>query len=462
MSARGRALESDHIKCPQCGTEIEVGEVLARQVTDTVEARLREEAEARLKQAVASAQSKEREAVRLQLRDMESQLSEKDKAVQAAEAKELALLARQRELATREKQLDQDVEKRLAEREQALTKQIQEQTARASSKELQALQQALQSKDAAMDEARTRELALLKEKSVLEEQRKDMALDYQRKLTEERQQLEKQLIEKYASEADLKLKERDKQIEGLRKSLAEAKRKSEQGSMETQGEALELDLEANLNMHFPHDEISPVPKGIRGADVIQAVHNERMVSCGSIIWETKNTKAWNGAWIDKLKDDQRAIGANLAVLVSTELPEGIRTFGQLDGVWVTSVAAYVPLAMTLRQQLVQVTFARSASEGKSEKMEMVYEYLSGDAFRHKVEAIVETFVGMQEQLNKEKRAYVRLWKEREKQIERIIENTAGMYGDVRGLIGSAVPEIRALTLEADGLLPGMDEQDQDP
>jgi len=286
--------------------------VLARQVTDTVEARLREEAEARLKQAVASAQSKEREAVRLQLRDMESQLSEKDKVVQAAEAKELALLARQRELVTREKQLDQDVEKRLAEREQALTKQIQEQTARASSKELQALQQALQSKDAAMDEARTRELALLQEKSVLEEQRKDMALDYQRKLTEERQQLEKQLIEKYASEADLKLKERDKQIEGLRKSLAEAKRKSEQGSMETQGEALELDLEANLNMHFPHDEISPVPKGIRGADVIQAVHNERMVSCGSIIWETKNTKAWNSAWIDKLKDDQRAIGANLA------------------------------------------------------------------------------------------------------------------------------------------------------
>ena len=454
-------LESDHIKCPQCGTEIEVGEVLARQVTVAVEARLREEAEARLKQAVASAQSKEREAVRLQLRDMESQLSEKDKAVQAAEAKELALLARQRELASREKQLDQAVEKRLAEREQALSKQIKEESARATAKELDALQQALQSKVAAMDEARARELVLLQEKAALEEKRKDMALDYQRKLSEERQQLEKQLIEKYAGEADLKLKERDKQIEDLRKSLAEAKRVSEQGSMETQGEALELDLEANLNMHFPHDEISPVPKGIRGADVIQAVHNESMLDCGSIIWETKNTKAWNGAWIDKLKDDQRAIGANLAVLVSTELPEGVKTFGQLDGVWVASVAAYIPLAMTLRQQLVQVTFARSASEGKSEKMEMVYEYLSGDAFRHKVEAIVETFVGMQEQLNKEKRAYARLWKEREKQIERIIENTAGMYGDVRGLIGSAVPEIQALTLEDDGLLLGMDEQDQD-
>lgn len=451
-------MESDNIKCPQCGTEIEVGEVLAKQIAAEVEARVQREAETRLRQAVAAARSKERDAVRLKLQDMELQLSEKDRAVQAAEEKELALLKQQRELTAREKQLDQAVEKRLAAREQELAQQIREEAGKATAKQLEALQQALQSKDAAMDEARTRELLLLKEKTALEETRKDMELDYQRRLIEERQQLEKQLIEKYASEADLKLKERDKQIEDLRKSLAEAKRKSEQGSMETQGEALELDLEANLNSCFPHDKIAPVSKGIRGADVIQTVNNQSLADCGSIIWETKNTKAWNSAWIDKLKDDQREIGANLAVLVSTELPEGLKTFGLVDGVWVTSVAACMPLAMTLRQQLVEVSFARSASEGKSEKMEMVYEYLSGDAFRHRVEAIVETFVGMQEQLNKEKRAYARLWKEREKQIERIIENTAGMYGEVRGLIGSAVPEIQGLTLEADDLLLGVDDQ----
>ncbi len=452
-------MESDNIKCPQCGAEIEVGEVLAKQVATEVETRLRREAEAKLKQAVSAAQAKERDSVRMQMKDMELQLSEKDKAVQAAEKKELDLRAQQRELTVREKQLDQDVEKRLAVREQELTKQIQKEAAKETSQQMEALQQALQTKDAAMNEARARELTLMKDKAALEDKRKDMELDYQRKLIAERQQLEKQLIDKYASEADLKLKERDKQIEDLRKSLADAKRKSEQGSMETQGEALELDLEANLNSHFPQDEISPVPKGIRGADVIQTVYNQSLVGCGSIVWETKNTKAWNSAWIDKLKDDQRAIGANLAVLVSTELPEGIKTFSQIDGVWVTSVTAYIPLAMALRQQLTQVTFARSASEGKSEKMEMVYEYLSGDAFRHKVEAIVETFVGMQEQLNKEKRAYARLWKEREKQIERIIENTAGMYGDVRGLIGSSVPEIQGLTLEGDELLLGADEQE---
>ena len=452
-------MEADHIKCPQCGTEIEVGEVLATQVTAAVEARVRREAEARLQQAVVAARTKERDAVRLQLHDMESQLSEKDKAVQAAEAKELALLARQRELAAREKQLEQDVEKRLALREQELTRQIQQQTSEASAQQLEALQLSLQAKETAMDAARSRELTLLKEKAELEDKRKNMELDYQRKLAGERQLLEQQLIDKYAGEADLKLKERDKQIEDLRKSLAEAKRKSEQGSMETQGEALELDLQANLISHFPYDRISPVPKGIRGADIIQIVHNEGMVNCGSLVWETKNTKAWSAAWIDKLKDDQRAIGANLAVLVSTELPEGIKTFGQLDGVWVSSVAACIPLAMALRQHLAQVTYARSAAQGKTEKMEMVYEYLAGDAFRHKVEAIVETFIGMQEQLNKEKRAYVRLWKEREKQIERIIENTAGMYGDVRGLIGSAIPDIKALTLEADELLLGMDEDE---
>jgi len=450
-------MESNHIKCPQCGTDIEVGEVLSRQVTTEVEARLRREAEKRLQQAVAQAQEKERDAVRMQLRDFEQQLSEKDQAVREAEAREVALRARQRELEAREKQLEQDVEQRVAAREQELTKKIRMEATTAASQELEALRQSLQSRDAAMDEARKRELALLKEREVLEEQRKNMELDYQRKLAGERQQLETQLIEKYATESELKLKERDKQIEDLRKSLAEAKRKSEQGSMETQGEALELDLEVNLNMHFPHDVIAPVAKGIRGADVVQSVRNASMVDCGAIIWEAKNTKAWNSAWIEKLKDDQRAIGASQAVLVSVVLPEGIRTFGQLDGVWVTSVAAYIPLAMALRQQLMSVAFARSASEGKSEKMELVYQYLSGDGFRQKVEAIVETFVGMQEQLNREKRAYARIWKEREKQIERIIENTAGMYGDVRGLIGTSVPEIQGLTLEGEGLLLDVDE-----
>ncbi len=442
-------MEADHIQCPKCGAEIEIGEVLANKIAGDIEARIKAEAAVEREQAVKSAQEKERASVGLVVQKLEADLAAKSAEIKQAEQRELELAAQQRELAKREKALEQTVEQRLVQREKELTDAIRRETSSQASKEIEALQEALTSREKAMDEARQRELSLLNEKRELEEKRKGMELEYQYKLEEDRRKLN----EKYASEADLKLKERDKQIEGLRKALDDAKRKSEQGSMETQGEALELDLQANLEQSFPGDSIDPVSKGIRGADVIQVVHNHMLANSGTIIWEAKNTKAWNSGWIEKLKDDQRELGANLAVIVSSVLPEGVRNFDLIDGVWVCSVTSYIPLAMALRQQLIQVSFARTASEGKADKMEMVYQYLSGDGFRQKVEAIVEAFVGMQEQLDREKRAYSRIWKEREKQIERIIDNTAGMYGDIRGLIGASIPEIRALSLdESEGLL----------
>ncbi len=442
-------MEADHIKCPNCGVEIEVGEVLANKIAGDVEARIKSEAAEEREQAVKAAQAKERESVGLKLQKLEAELASKSSEVKEAEKRELELAALQRDLAKKEKALEQTVAQQVQEREKKLVEKIQAETVKRVSREMESLQEAISSKDQAMDEARKRELSLINEKRKLEEKRKGMELEYQYKLEEDR----RKQGEKYASEVDLKLKERDKQIDGLRTALADAKRKSEQGSMETQGEVLELDLEVNLEQSFPHDDIDPVPKGIRGADVIQVVHNHSMAKSGTIIWEAKNTKAWNSNWIEKLKDDQRDLGANLAVIVSSVLPDGIRSFDLVDGVWVCSITSYIPLAMALRQQLIQVTFARTATEGKSEKMELVYQYLSGDEFRQKVEAIVDTFVGMQEQLDREKRAYARIWKERDKQIQRIIENTAGMYGDIRGLIGSSVPEIQALSLDGmDGLL----------
>jgi hypothetical protein len=437
-------MEADHIQCPKCGAEIEIGEVLAKKIAGDVEARIKAEAAIERDQAVKAAQDKERASVGLTLQKLEADLAAKTSEIKQAEQRELELAAQQRELAKKEKVLEQTVEQRVAQKEKELTESIRKEASSQASKEIESLQEALTSRDKAMDDARKRELSLLNEKRELEQKRKGMELEYQYKLEEDR----RKLGEKYASEADLKLKERDQQIEGLRKALDDAKRKSEQGSMETQGEALELDLQTNLEQNFPHDTIDPVSKGIRGADVIQMVHNHSLVKSGTIIWETKNTKAWSNGWIEKLKDDQRELGANVAVIVSAVLPDGVRNFDLMDGVWVCSVTSYIPLAMALRQQLIQVTFARTASEGKSDKMEMVYQYLSGDEFRQKVEAIVETFVGMKEQLEKEKRAYSRIWKEREKQIERIIDNTAGMYGDIRGLIGSSIPEIKALSLDA--------------
>jgi hypothetical protein len=214
---------------------------------------------------------------------------------------------------------------------------------------------------------------------------------------------------------------------------------------------LELDIQAVLEHRFPQDLIRPVPKGMTGAYLIQEVRDAALNACGSLIWEAKNTKHWQTAWIDKLKADQRTAGAALAVLVSVALPEGVRGFAQIDGVWVADLAHYQDLAVALRDQLRQVAFARAASQGRNEKMELLYNYLSGDEFRHRVEAIVEAFTAMRSQLDKERRAMTRHWAEREKQIERVIISTTGMYGALQGIIGQALPGIPALELETDAV-----------
>jgi hypothetical protein len=170
---------------------------------------------------------------------------------------------------------------------------------------------------------------------------------------------------------------------------------------------------------------------------------------GVLLWETKNTKAWSAAWIPKLKDDMIEVRASLAILVSVVLPEGIKRFGQLDGVWVSDPLCAVPLAAALREQLLAVVRERTASTGKSEKMEALYQYLAGVEFKQKIEGIVEAFTSMQDQLNRERRAMERHWKQREKEIERVIKNTVGLYGDMQGIIGGQIPAIPALELDAE-------------
>jgi hypothetical protein len=314
--------------------------------------------------------------------------------------------------------------------------------------ELEDMREQLAEQQGKARKAEQEELALRKRARELEERQQKLDLDLERRLEQERKTIETRLRGQLDEAQALKLKEKERQIEDLREALEEARRKSQQGSQERQGEVLELDIEAALKEQFPHDDIRPVPKGMRGADLIQEVSNSAGRACGTILWEAKNTKHFQPAWIDKLKQDQRATGAALAVLVSVTLPEGVREFGRIEGVWVASLRAWPALATALREQLIQVAFARAASEGKHEKMELLYAYLAGDEFRHRVEAIVEAFSAMQDQLQKERRAMKRLWQERQKQIDRIITHTAGMYGDLRGLIGAGMPEVQLLALEA--------------
>ncbi len=247
-----------------------------------------------------------------------------------------------------------------------------------------------------------------------------------------------------AQEAEaVKLAEKDQQMDVMRRQIEALKKKSEQGSQQLQGEAAEVLLEDRLGGAFPLDVLEPVGKGVSGADVLQKVNGG---VAGTILWESKRTANWNAAWLGKLREDQRAAAADIAVLVSTVRPEGVDSFEQIDGVWVCAPSHALALGALLRQTLTAVSAAKVAQEGQETKMEMVYAYLTGPKFRHRVEAIVERFTDMRADLDRERKAMTRLWAKRETQIEGVIAATVGMYGDLEGIAGQAMPEIDGLDL----------------
>jgi len=317
---------------------------------------------------------------------------------------------------------------------------------------LKDLSEAVTRKDQDLQQFRELELGLRKKQRELEAAVLDADLKVQRTLAEERSKIREDAEARTQESHRLKDLEKDKLIQDLKSALDDMKRKADQGSMETQGEVLELDFEERLRRMFHLDAIQPVPRGIRGADLVQMVRTPVGADCGSIIWETKNTKAWSPGWISKLKDDMAETRASLAILVTVALPEGIARFGQVDGVWVSDPLSALPLAAALRQQLLQLERERQASTGKSVKMEMLYAYLAGNEFKGRVEGIVEAFTSLQDQLQRERRAMEKNWKEREKQIERVIKNTVGLYGDMQGIIGGQIPIIEALELEPKALV----------
>jgi hypothetical protein len=445
------------IHCPSCGAEIPVSEVLGTQIREDIERSLKDAHEQRLREAVQRAESKAKEGLSIELKDLAAQLREARQQGEEAQQRELELRKQARALEeqqkTAEERLRRELEAQLAkEAEARLAADRVEIEARAReqwSGDLSTLQEELEQQRQKTNEAQAAELALRKEKQALEERARELDLEVARKVDAERTQIEQSLRKAIGDEQSLKLKEKEKQIEDLRQALEDAKRRSELGSQELQGEVLELDIQAALEQQFPHDRIDPVVKGARGADIIQAVRNERLDECGSIVWETKNTKHWQPAWLDKLKQDLRTVGGNIAVLVSVALPEGIRGFGRLDGIWVSDLASWPALAVALREQLIQVSYVRAASQGKSEKMEMLYEYLAGDEFRQRVETIVEAFEAMQVQIHKERRAMEKHWAEREKQIQRVIGSTSGMYGALQGIVGAGLQPIAALDFDDD-------------
>ena len=233
----------------------------------------------------------------------------------------------------------------------------------------------------------------------------------------------------------------------MQRQIEDLKRRAEQGSQQLQGEVQELELEALLSAKFPRDTIQPVPKGEFGGDVLQRVIGPLGQPCGTILWESKRTKNWSDGWLPKLREDQRAAKAELAVIISQALPKEVETFECIDGVWVAHPKVALPVAMSLRQTLIEVAGARQASEGQQTKMEMVYQYLTGPRFRQRIEAIVEAFSSMKKDLDVEKKALTRQWAKREEQIERVMQATVGMYGDFQGIAGKTLQEIEGLEFQ---------------
>ena len=312
--------------------------------------------------------------------------------------------------------------------------------------ELQALREAVQEKDKKLEEARGAELALRRRERELAEREKERELEIARKLDAERKEIEETTAQRLMEEHRFKDAEKEKQINDMRKQIEELKRKAEQESQQTQGEVAELEREENLRAVFPFDEILPIAKGARGADVLQKVKDGYGRECGAILWESKHTKAWTAGWIQKLKEDQREAKAELAVIASKALPGDIKNFGDVEGVYVTNHESIFGVATVLRAQLIRMYAAKQSMIGKNEKLEVIWNYLHGTQFKQRVEAIIEAFSAMKENLEKEKRALSRLWAEREKQIEQVIHNTSGMYGDLQGLLGGSMPAIQALEL----------------
>lgn len=285
---------------------------------------------------------------------------------------------------------------------------------------------------------------LTKELRQSKKERDEAELEMQKKLAVEEEKIRHDAQKKAEEEQHLKIMAKDKQLADTLKELEDAKRKLQQGSQQTQGEVFELEFEELLKKEFPNDKIKPVGKGVKGGDIEQEVWDARGNYNGKILWELKNTKTWTEGWIDKLKGDKRTINADEAVLISEVMPANIKTAGFRDGIWVTQRNFVIGIASALRASLIQLFYAKNAVKGKDEKIEAIYTYLSGIEFKHRMEAIIDAFSNMQTDIEKEKRYFSSKWARDEKNIRQVIDNTFGMHGDFKGLMGNTLPTIKGL------------------
>ncbi len=277
----------------------------------------------------------------------------------------------------------------------------------------------------------------------------EIELDIEKKFSKQLSVQEEQIKQQFEQQHQFKVAEKEQLINQLRDKLSEAQRKAEQGSTQIQGEVQELAIEQWLRQTFPLDSVEEIKKGAQGADSIQTINTQSREACGTIYFESKRTKAFQMGWIEKFKADIQAKNADIGVLVTQVMPDGMGSLGQIDGVWICDFEEFKNLSQVLRQSLIQLDQMLIVQENKGEKMGMLYDFLTGNEFRMQIEAIVEGFSQLKSDLEREKNSMRGLWKRREKQIDRVMLNTNFMYNSIKGIAGSAVPNIALLELPED-------------
>ncbi|NPC59307.1 DUF2130 domain-containing protein [Caenimonas soli] len=315
-------------------------------------------------------------------------------------------------------------------------------------REIAEMQDVLKQRDLKLAEAQQAQAELIKKQRELDDAKRELDLTVEKRVQAGLTDVRTQAKREAEDGMRLKVAEKDQAIASMQQKIEELKQKAEQGSQQLQGEVLELELEQLLRAKFPFDLIEPVPKGEFGGDALHRINSPSGTACGTILWESKRTRNWSDAWLVKLREDQRSAKAEVCVLVSQTLPKGIETFDLMDGVWITSPRTAIPVAMMLRQGLVDITQTRALSVGQLTKAEMVYQYLTGPRFKQRIEAIVEAFSVMQEDLDRERKVIMKQWAKRQEQIERVMGATVGMYGDLQGIAGKSLHEIEGLELKA--------------
>lgn len=414
------------ITCPNCKAEIKLNESLAAPLIEST-----------------------RKQFELQLAQKDSDIAERE---QAMRDKEKQLVEAKKNLDEQvtdkvEAQLKSD-RARISAEEAKKAKQAAANDLEQKTREVTELQEALQKNNTKLAEAQKAQAELIKKERELDDAKRELDLTVQKRVQEGLNATRDQAKREAEEGMKLKLHEKDLTMQSMQKKIDELKQKADQGSQQLQGEVQELELENMLRAKFPFDSIEPVPKGEFGGDALQRVVSSGGQASGTILWESKRTRNWSDAWLVKLRDDQRSAKAEIAVIVSQVLPKGVETFDIVDGIWVTHPRAALPVATILRQSLMEIALARQAGEGQQTKTEMIYQYLTGPRFRHRVEAIVEAFSSMQEDLNAEKKAIQKQWAKRQTQIENVMQSTVGMYGDLQGIAGKSLQEIEGLEMKA--------------